>query len=251
MLDPFVTRPRHTGRPAVLLLSIAAHTLLIYAAFTPRVGTTRYAAGEVVPELPRGIERIRYIEIAPPRAPLASTARVKPQAVASLALPRLQAPELGPISIPAPPAIADVDLSSKMNAPDSAATSVARLTDVIKEVVGNPTSGAGHVGPYSKEEVERIVAPFPNNPRPVYPWRLERQGVETSFVAQFVVDSTGRVDTESILFPTTIHALFIESVRESLRRARFYPAEVGGRRVRQLVEQQFSFVIVESRGARR
>jgi protein TonB len=249
MLDPFLTRPRHTGRPAVLLLSIAVHAVLIYAVFTPRAGTTRHAAGEVLQEHRPGIQRIRYIVIAPPRA--TATAHVKPQAVPSLALADVQAPSIGPISIPVAAPIADIDLSSKVNAPDSAAMSVAHLSDVIKGVVGNPTPEVNHVGPYTKDDVERVVAPFPNNAKPVYPGRLERQGVETSFVAQFVVDSTGRVDNDSMLFPTNVHPLFIQSVRESLRRARFYPAEVGGRRVRQLVEQQFTFMIIESRDGRR
>jgi len=189
--------------------------------------------------------------MAPSRAPAASTARAKPRAVASVALPRLNAPSIELSAIPAPAPVADIDLSSKINAPDSTAKSVAPLTELIKQVVDKPATEVGRVGPYSKEEVEKVVAPFPRNPKPVYPERMERQGVETSFIAQFVVDSTGLVDRESILFPTNVHALFIESVREALRRARFYPAEVGGHRVRQLVEQQFSFVIVDSRGARR
>jgi periplasmic protein TonB len=252
MLDPFVsTRPRHTARPAVLLLSIATHALLIYVAFSPRAGSVRRAAGEVALDHPPGIERIRYIEMTPSRAPVTSKARAKPKAVASLTLPRLQALSIELAQIPAPATIADIDLSSKVNDRDSAAAPVARLSDVLKEIVGNPTPGAGRVGPYSKDEVDRVVAPLANNPKPVYPWRLERQGVETSFIAQFVVDSTGRVDSESINFPTTVHALFIESVRESLRRARFYPAQVGGRRVRQLVEQQFTFVVIDSRDSRR
>jgi len=251
MLDPFVTGPRHTGRSKALLLSVAAHGLLIYAAFAPRAGTIRSAAGDVASEHPPAMERIRFIEVAPPREAAKPTARVKPRAVASLAVARLNAPELGPISIPGPPMVADIDLSSKINAPDSTAKSVAPLTELIKQVVDKPATEVGRVGPYSKEEVEKVVAPFPRNPKPVYPERMERQGVETSFIAQFVVDSTGLVDRESILFPTNVHALFIESVREALRRARFYPAEVGGHRVRQLVEQQFSFVIVDSRGARR
>jgi protein TonB len=191
------------------------------------------------------------MELTPPRAEAAPATRAKPRAAPTLALAPLQSPTLGPISIAGPPAVADIDLSSKINAPDSTAASVARISDIIKQVVDKPASEEGRVGPYSKEEVERVVAPFPRNPKPVYPGRLEREGVETSFIAQFVVDSTGLVDRESILFPTNVHALFIESVREALRRARFYPAEVGGRRVRQLVEQQFSFIIVDSRGARR
>jgi TonB family protein len=119
--------------------------------------------------------------------------------------------------------------------------------DLLKAAVGGAPSVTPRDGVYATTEVDRIVMPFANNPKPDYPRRLQREGVETSFIAQFVVDSTGRVDESSLNFPSNVHQLFIEAVRESLRRARFYPAEVGGRRVSQFVEQQFSFVLITGR----
>jgi protein TonB len=251
MVHPFVsTRPRLPGRPAVLSLSVAVHAILIYAALSPRAGTIRQSGGEVFLDRAPAVERIRYIEVSPTHATVSSTARAATRTAALPTLPRIQAPsiELGEVATPTP--VADIDLSSTVNAPDSAAASVARVSDVIRQIVGDPAPGAGRVGPYSKDEVDKIVAPFTNNPKPVYPWRLERQGVETSFIVQYVVDSTGRVDNETILFPMDVQAPFTESVRESLRRARFYPAQIGGHRVRQLVEQQFSFVLVGVRDRR-
>jgi protein TonB len=44
-----------------------------------------------------------------------------------------------------------------------------------------------------------------------------------------------------VLQPT--HDLFAAAVRDALGRARFKPAEVGGHKVRQLVEQTFTFRI--------
>jgi hypothetical protein len=38
--------------------------------------------------------------------------------------------------------------------------------------------------------------------------------------------------------------MFLRAVKEALLRSRYLPAELAGTRVRQLVQQQFSFVIV-------
>jgi TonB family protein len=73
---------------------------------------------------------------------------------------------------------------------------------------------------------------------------LQRQGVEGSFVVEFVVDSTGRVDEKTMTFPSTAHPMFLRAVRDALLHSRYFPAELAGMRVRQLVQQQFSFVIV-------
>jgi len=50
------------------------------------------------------------------------------------------------------------------------------------------------------------------------------------------------------VFPPSAHSLFVEAVRQALRKSRYYPAEFGGRKVRQLVEQRFTFILVSGRG---
>ena len=57
----------------------------------------------------------------------------------------------------------------------------------------------------------------------------------------FVVGTNGRVEPGSIKVLSTPHRLFSEAVRSALLETRFRPAEVGGRPVRQLVAQSFSF----------
>ena len=44
----------------------------------------------------------------------------------------------------------------------------------------------------------------------------------------FVVDTTGRVDEPSIKFATRIQDLFMDAIRVSLRRSRFFPARLSG-----------------------
>ena len=85
--------------------------------------------------------------------------------------------------------------------------------------------------------------PYPDNPKPVYPPSMLSAGIETAFVVQFVVDTTGRVDDHSLKFPASAGRLFVDAVQRVLLRSRYRPAELGGRRVAQFVEQQFTFRI--------
>jgi protein TonB len=91
--------------------------------------------------------------------------------------------------------------------------------------------------------VEQVVRPLTGNPAPRYPSMLASAGVEGLVYAQFVVDTAGRVEAESIRFPKSDHPLFERSVRDVLLRSRFSPAQVGKHPVRQLVEQAFSFAL--------
>ena len=117
--------------------------------------------------------------------------------------------------------------------------------DALEEFSGRvkyvPRPNAGNA--YTEDVVEKVVAPYGNNPRPRYPGQLQSREVEASFVVKFVVDSLGRVEGTSLEFPQATHRLFIKSVRDALLRSRFLPAELAGRRVPQLVQQRYSFVL--------
>ena len=78
---------------------------------------------------------------------------------------------------------------------------------------------------------------------PAYPPRLLASGTEGTVYAQFVVDTTGAVDTTSIRVLTSPHPEFEQSVRIALGLMKFRPAKRGPHRVRQLVEQHFRFTI--------
>jgi len=101
----------------------------------------------------------------------------------------------------------------------------------------------GKNGAYGQDVVERIAWPHRDNPRPRYPSDLQRAGIEGTLLVEFVVDSTGRVDEKTLSFPNNAQPGFLRSVRDALLRSRYFPAELAGMRVRQLVQQQFSFVI--------
>ena len=96
-------------------------------------------------------------------------------------------------------------------------------------------------GVYTAESVEKVVNGLRGNPKPVYPPSLAASYIEGTLLVRFVVDSTGRVQDKSVEFPGKAHPLFVDAVRRALLRSRYLPAEVDGRRVAQLVSQEFVF----------
>jgi protein TonB len=108
---------------------------------------------------------------------------------------------------------------------------------------GGQPNGSDGSPLYTENIVEKAVVAIPGTATPRYPSMLQSAGVEGNVRAQFVVDTLGRVEQGSFRALGSTHDLFTTAVRDALSRARFKPAEVGGRRVRQLVEQSFSFSI--------
>ena len=92
-------------------------------------------------------------------------------------------------------------------------------------------------------EVDSAVARSENSAAPAYPLELLKQHIEGSVRVRYVVDTTGFADPTSILVLEATHPAFAESVREVLHYMRFSPAKIGTKKVRQLVEQPFTFHI--------
>lgn len=140
-----------------------------------------------------------------------------------------------------PPVPTEIDLSSRITS-ESDFGEVDTGTLVDASAMWALTHPGKH-GAYTQDVVERVAWPHRDNPRPRYPAELQRAGVEGSLLVQFVVDSTGRVDEKTLTFPNDAQPGFLRAVRDALVRSRFFPAELAGMRVRQLVQQQFTFVI--------
>ncbi len=93
------------------------------------------------------------------------------------------------------------------------------------------------------EQVERQVGVVAGSAPPRYPEVLRSSGVEGKVIAQFVVDEQGRVEEGSLRFVRSDNQLFEDAVRVAFVRMRFIPAEVGGVKVRQLVQMPFVFTL--------
>lgn len=92
-------------------------------------------------------------------------------------------------------------------------------------------------------DVDSAVVRDPTSAAPEYPSHLVERGIEGSAAVRFVVDTDGVVDTITYRVVHTTHPDFAVAVHRSLKGMRFRPAIRGGLRVRQLVEQTFSFKI--------
>ena len=95
-------------------------------------------------------------------------------------------------------------------------------------------------------QVEKPVTPL-NNAPPEYPGMLRSQGTTGTVMAQFVVGPDGTADVSTFRILGSPHDLFSAAVRNALPKMRFTPAEVGGRKVKQLVQQPFVFDLGPSR----
>ena len=93
-------------------------------------------------------------------------------------------------------------------------------------------------------EVDSSVVRDPTSAAPEYPVTLLRKHIEGSTFVHYVVDTSGLVDTTTIRVLRTTHAEFAQSVKHALAHMHFRPALQASRKVRQWVEQSFSFKIV-------
>jgi TonB family protein len=92
-------------------------------------------------------------------------------------------------------------------------------------------------------EVDTAVVRSQTSAAPAYPMELLTKKIEGTVLARYIVDTTGFADTASFEVIRSTHPGFIAAVKEALPYMRFSPAKIGSLRVRQLVEQPFTFRI--------
>ncbi len=126
---------------------------------------------------------------------------------------------------------------------------ISRQTDFGSRTIGltgaygEERGAAPPGGTFRADQVEKQVSVVPGSPPPRYPEMLRNSGVEGQVTAVFVVDEMGRAEEDSIRFARSDNPLFEDAVKQALRRMRFVPAEIGGRKVRQLVQMPFVFTL--------
>jgi len=94
---------------------------------------------------------------------------------------------------------------------------------------------------FAADQVDTRAALEANGWSVPYPPSLRASGTSGRVVAEFVVDTLGRVEQSRVGIVSSTDPLFSAAVRESAASARFSPAIRGGRRVRQLVRLPFDF----------
>jgi protein TonB len=146
----------------------------------------------------------------------------------------LRAPVEIPIKIP------DIDLSKKVtNEDDFSGKGVKGGTST--GVAGGTPQVVDQTQTYYEFQVEKPVAQIPGSGAPRYPDALRSSGVEGEVQAQFVVTAEGKADVSTFKVLKATNDLFASAVRSALPQMRFYAAEIGGKKVSQLVQQSFQF----------
>ena len=92
-------------------------------------------------------------------------------------------------------------------------------------------------------EVDSAVKRYEWSASPDYPITMLQQNIEGGAFVIYVVDTLGIADTTSFKVVRTTHDEFADAVRAAMPKMRFRPALLGGMKVRQLVQQNFSFKI--------
>jgi protein TonB len=226
------SKPKKQRSPGATAFSVVFHSLLIGAA----VYATANAAIEN--EKPKQ-EEVKFVETPKePPPPEPEKPPPPPDVVAAPPPPKGFQVLTAPVKIP--DVIPDIDLSKKVtDENDFTGKGVAGGTS--KGVVGGTAPVTDQ--PYFEFQVEKPVVPQPGQPNPSYPDMLRSGNVEGEVLAQFVVDTTGRAEMSTFKVLKSSNDLFTAAVKSVLPRWRFVPAETGGRKVKQLVQQPFSFAL--------
>jgi TonB family protein len=148
------------------------------------------------------------------------------------------------------------------------------------DIPGSVTPPAGSTESRIESPIEVVAAPsvesipmpngmLPEEPKPYFEFQVERPAammgaislryppmlrtaqVEGRVLASFVVDANGRVDLSTFKVLRSDHELFANAVRQALETAQYQAAEVGGRKVAQVVQQPFVFALDRSSQALR
>src|SRR5690348_5033904 len=215
---------RSTSRSASAVVSVVAHALLIGAAVA---ATTRPASIEA-----DWIENRVYYLPPPDRAPSQAGS-----------VETIKSVELAPEDPGA--GFGPGDLGASTEAPHESAPSLGDLGRDTTNTDSAPTLAGGD-SVFSQLEVDSTVSRYPGSAAPAYPIEMLKQGVQGSVMTQYVVDTTGFADTTSLKVLRSTHEDFTTAVRAALPYMRFFPAKVGSKKVRQLVEQEFSFKIEQA-----
>jgi protein TonB len=232
------SKPKKQRTVGGLVLSGVIHALVITAA----VYGTLQAKEQL--EKPKA-EKVEFVDMKKKEEPPPPKEEPKPMPKDVVVAPPppkgFQVP-IAPIKVP--DVLPDIDLSKKVT-DEADFTGKGVQGGTSKGVVG----GTGPVNtdqPYFEFQVEKQVQQIPGTGNMRYPDMLKSANIEGEVLAQFVVDETGRYEPGTFKVLKSSHDLFTAAVRNALPNMKFYPAEVGGRKVKQLVQQPFTFTLTKS-----
>ena len=231
LLESNAVRARRTG-------GTLASTLVHAALFAGAITVT--ASGpEARPDAPTDIVLPPYVVGRPPEAPPSTPRSPSPSTSLAPTAPRLPAIDRVPDDIPP----IDVDVKIPAGSDDEMARGG---VGPLGQSPGNAGGGVGTPtldGALDERYVDRAPHIIGTPIQPAFPASLRDRGVSGRVSVQFVIDTLGRAEMRGLKVVEASDPLFAESVRAVLGRYRFSPGEVGGQKVRTLVQLPFDFTL--------
>jgi protein TonB len=250
------TKSDKKGRSAGgTIFSVILHSLIIFLAVfaTARAGARRQE---------NRATKVNFVAMKknepppPPKKEVPKPEPPKPKKAApkvvQVDVPKVVAPappkgfKVLPPPVNVPTSLPAIDLSKAItNANDFSGKGVAGGSDKgVKGGTGNEgdtgKEAGGHSGPYMEFQVEKPVEKIGGD-APEYPSMLRESGVTGQVLAQFVVGENGRYQEGTLKILDSSNPAFTAAVKNALPRMRFSAAQIGGRKVSQLVQMPFQF----------
>lgn len=216
-----------------------------------------YVAPKPKAEAPKPKPAVRRPAPRPPAPrPQAPAPRPAPAQVAAAPAPAnvpvITTPIAIPTTIPGPdlnaiPTVSDVvarasDIAGTSSAATSGAGTAGGTERVTAEATGDvAVSTSRDDGSAWGEEQVDVAVRQRGAPNLKYPEQLRSANISGTVMMRFVVGPNGRVEMNTVQVLDSPHEQFTSAVKDALRNMRFHPAEVRGTKVRQLVEQSFTF----------
>lgn len=230
MFGTLIASSTHSERSLTQLFgSLVVHAGLVVAAVQATQGAAQMVQRSLV-----DTSAVYVSSIAPPSAHLPQSAATSTQATATAG------PSFSSIAPPTdiPSGIPAVDLGGAFD-PSPLTGGPAFPGSVV------PAGGSGDATAprdFTQEEVD-IPVRYLGGGEPVFPAALKQAGVAGRVTLRFVVDARGQVEPASVRLIGQALPAFEAAAREAILRARFEPAKVRGKAVRQLVEQRMVFEV--------
>jgi protein TonB len=215
--------------------SVIVHALLITAAVKGTLAaTSKYEKAKE--------QKVEFVQVKKeePPPPKEEPKPPPPDVVAAPPPPKGFQILSAPIKIP--DVIPEIDLNKQVTREEDF-TGKGAVGGTSRGVAGGVAQQLNSDQPLFDFQVEKPAASNPSNQPPTYPNQLRAANIEGQVVAKFVVDTTGRADMRTFEIVKSDHELFTSAVRNVLPNYRFFPAELGGRKVKQLVQMPFVFTL--------
>ena len=228
MFDNLIeSKKKRQQTPAQAAMSVVFHIVLV-------VGAVKVTAGAAEAVTKKNADTTMTF-IAPPKPPPPPPNQPPPDAVVAANPPpqgfqTVIPPEAIPTTIP------PVNLNQHFDARDFTGKGVEG--GIATGVVGGtgPVTGQAYLEAQLDDPPVAISAIQPR-----YPPALQSAGIGGEVTLQFVVDTSGRVEPQTIQLVKTTHPAFEPSAREAALKEVFKPGKLHGQPVRVMVSQRMVF----------